>query len=120
MTSADGKKEWRWATLLRNLQARPWLLGAGLFLLITAFVLVGPSHHGARLYVRHHPECAIQHMHGHDVYVQPVKKPRGVLFVAHGCSHGGGDFCMPSKACPECLGALEGGLYMAMGKKNAG
>ena len=32
---------------------------------------------------------------------------RGVLFVAHGCSHAGSDFWPPSPACEHCLGLPE-------------
>jgi hypothetical protein len=35
------------------------------------------------------------------------QKPKGVLFVAHGCSHQGSDFWQPSARCKHCLGLPE-------------
>ena len=32
---------------------------------------------------------------------------KGILFVAHGCSHGAGDFWPRSDSCPDCLGLPE-------------
>lgn len=37
----------------------------------------------------------------------PEGKPKGVLFVAHGCSHQGSDFWLPSPRCRHCLGLPE-------------
>ncbi|KAL4426995.1 hypothetical protein ABPG77_009556 [Micractinium sp. CCAP 211/92] len=34
-------------------------------------------------------------------------QPRGVLFVAHGCSHSGSDWWPPSQRCQHCLGLPE-------------
>ncbi|PSC67478.1 aci-reductone dioxygenase [Micractinium conductrix] len=39
---------------------------------------------------------------------QVPSSPKGLLFVAHGCSHSGSDFWPPSAdACPHCLGLPE-------------
>ncbi|KAL4457969.1 hypothetical protein ABPG75_012834 [Micractinium tetrahymenae] len=35
------------------------------------------------------------------------EQPRGVLFVAHGCSHSGSDWWPPSPRCRHCLGLPE-------------
>ena len=40
-------------------------------------------------------------------------KPKGVLFVAHGCNHQGSDFWPPSPRCRHCLGLPEEGLVRA-------
>ena len=46
-------------------------------------------------------------MHDLEVLWEVPKKPKRVLFVAHGCSHAGSDFWPASPACKHCLGLPE-------------
>eukprot|EP00798_Chlamydomonas_sp_ICE-L_P003267 gene3267-13291_t len=39
-----------------------------------------------------------------EVVWQKPAKPVGVLFLAHGCSHGATDFWYMSDSCPTCIG----------------
>lgn len=59
--------------------------------------------------------CAVlQVLEGQDaLWELPPGKPRGLLFVAHGCQHQATDFWPASDACKECLGGLAGHAPLA-------
>jgi len=44
---------------------------------------------------------------GEYLYEFPAGTPRGIVFVAHGCSHSATDWFPPSPHCPQCLGLPE-------------
>lgn len=46
-------------------------------------------------------------MHDLETLWEVPRKPKGVLFVAHGCSHQGSDFWPASQRCKHCLGLPE-------------
>ena len=49
----------------------------------------------------------VSHTYGHDVYFQNVASPKGMLFIAHGCVHGGNNYFPKSDTCPGCVGLPE-------------
>ena len=58
------------------------------------------------------PSCE-QKIHDLETLWEVPAEPKGVLLVAHGCNHQGGDFWPPSPRCRHCLGLPEEGVVRA-------
>ncbi len=54
-----------------------------------------------------HPSHLAQVIKDLETLWEVPHQPRGVLFVAHGCSHSGSDWWPPSQRCQHCLGLPE-------------